>query len=406
MQSQRANFSTVSDHSAVTANSDAHGGKSLDLWHKTQDLYVRALAQDALAQYELGLMYLDDDVADDDSSSNVVEDEWTLDAETLRQRASSSSPDLQDIKSIRKHARKLYKEYKQSTQKSATISPLVARTTSADLDDVYGSITQPWLDGSRPLAPLSSESEVDDTAIMQVLGGSNQAKGVEWLRRAADNGSCGPGLDHPTAVPTPTVANLPLAMDCFMKAAEVGDPSAQFFMGHVLHVGNESVAANPVSSRMLLEQAATQGHGGALYYLAQLHLSGDEAMHVPVDLDKALTYLRLAVDEDEADALVCMADMYREGLPPVVPVDVQAAHDLYERAAAMGHPEALCTLGALAYANRLYEPAFQYYQAAADRHSMAAWKNLADMYYAGVGVPQNKKTAESILDMLRKMDTP
>ncbi|RHZ39800.1 hypothetical protein DYB31_004997, partial [Aphanomyces astaci] len=125
-----------------------------------------------------------------------------------------------------------------------------------------------------------------------------------------------------------------------------------------------------------------------------------------VDLDKALTYLRLAVDEDEADALVCMADMYREGLPPVVPVDVQAAHDLYERAAAMGHPEALCTLGALAYANRLYEPAFQYYQAAADRHSMAAWKNLADMYYAGVGVPQNKKTAESILDMLRKMDTP
>ncbi|ETV84586.1 hypothetical protein H257_03753 [Aphanomyces astaci] len=450
MQSQRANFSTISDHSAVTANSDAHGAKSLDLWHKTQDLYVRALAQDALAQYELGLMYLDDDVADDDSSSNVVEDEWTLDAETLRQRASSSSPDLQDIKSIRKHARKLYKEYKQSTQKSATISPLVARTTSADLDDVYGSITQPWLDGSRLLAPLSSESEVDDTVIMQVLGGSNQAKGVEWLRRAADNGhrdafvrlgnlcmAHDPPLvhaarawysviafcekphpdalynlgmllydDHPTAVPTPTVANLPLAMDCFMKAAEVGDPSAQFFMGHVLHVGNESVAANPVSSRMLLEQAATQGHGGALYYLAQLHLSGAEAMHVPVDLDKALTYLRLAVDEDEADALVCMADMYREGLPPVVPVDVQAAHDLYERAAAMGHPEALCTLGALAYANRLYEPAFQYYQAAADRHSMAAWKNLADMYYAGVGVPQNKKTAESILDMLRKMDTP
>ncbi|RHY31155.1 hypothetical protein DYB32_003722 [Aphanomyces invadans] len=394
-QFQLASFATSSTTPPIESNPKE---TSVDLWNNVNDLYVRAQAQDASAQYELALMFLEDD----DDAEVDVDDEWSLDAETLRQRASASSSNLQDIKSIRKHARKLYKEYRKSKQPTAASkSPLVARTTSADLDDAYGSITQPLLDNSRPVPPLtlSNSAEVNEASIMEAIGGRDAAKGIAWLRRAADN-----GCDHPTAVPTPTVANLPLAMDCFMKAAEIGDPSAQYFMGHVLHVGNECVPANPVSSRMLIEQAAGQGHGGALYYLAQLHLNGDDSMGIPIHLETALKYLHLAVDQDEGDAMVCLADIYREGQPPLVSVNVPRAHKLYERAAALGHPEALCTLGALAYANRLYEQAFQYYQAAADRHSMAAWKNLADMYYAGVGVPQNKKTAESILDMLRKME--
>ncbi|ETW00676.1 hypothetical protein, variant, partial [Aphanomyces invadans] len=443
-QFQLASFATSSTTPPIESNPKE---TSVDLWNNVNDLYVRAQAQDASAQYELALMFLEDD----DDAEVDVDDEWSLDAETLRQRASASSSNLQDIKSIRKHARKLYKEYRKSKQPTAAPkSPLVARTTSADLDDAYGSITQPLLDNSRPVPPLtlSNSAEVNEASIMEAIGGRDEAKGIAWLRRAADNGhrdayvrmgnlcmAHDPPLvhaarawysvvafcdkphpdalynlgmmlydDHPTAVPTPTVANLPLAMDCFMKAAEIGDPSAQYFMGHVLHVGNECVPANPVSSRMLIEQAAGQGHGGALYYLAQLHLNGDDSMGIPIHLETALKYLHLAVDQDEGDAMVCLADMYREGQPPLVSVNIPRAHKLYERAAALGHPEALCTLGALAYANRLYEQAFQYYQAAADRHSMAAWKNLADMYYAGVGVPQNKKTAESILDMLRKME--
>ncbi|KAF0682531.1 Aste57867_25329 [Aphanomyces stellatus] len=410
------------------------------LWREVKDLHVRAYAQDAAAQYELGLMYLEDD---EDEQEDVAE--WELDAEALRQKANDPSTHLRDIKSIRKNARALYKSYiAQKTTQTSQPSGLVQRATPATLDAVFGAVVKPLLDATRPLQPLGDTFDTPEDP-MELMRESN-GKAIEWLRRAADGGhrdayvrlgnlcmAHDPPLvhaamawysalthnvdaphpdalynlgmlhyeDHPTSEP-PVAKNLELAMSYFMEAAQVGDPSAQFFMGHVLHVGNDVVAPNAVSSLMLLEQAAQQGHGGALYYLAQLHHTGDEAMGIAADIPAFVRLVRAAADQDDDDALVCLADFYREGLH--VPEDVTQAHALYERAARLGNAEALCTLGALAYANHMYKQAFQFYQAAADRHSLAAWKNLADMYFTGRGVPQNKKTAQSILDMLRKMD--
>ncbi|CAK4317821.1 unnamed protein product [Aphanomyces euteiches] len=408
-------------------------------WQEIKDLHVRAHAHDAAAQYQLGLMYLEDENEQSD------DDDWTLDAEAQRQRANATSSGPTDIKSIRKQARKMYKEYVLSRlQTPGPERNLITRTTKATLDAVYGSVVQPLLDGSRKLAPFN-EQFVEPENNMELMEEGN-AKAVEWLRHAADNGyrdayvrlgnlcmAHDPPLvyaaiawysaiavkcdaphpdalynlgmiyyeDHPNLEP-PLKQDMPLAMSYFMKAAKIGDPSAQYFVGHILHVGNDVVPANPLSGRILLEQAASQGHGGALYYLALLYRTGDEDMGISPDAAKCIKLLEQAIAADDDEALVCLGDMYREGWPPHVNVDVSRAHELYERAAKLGNAEALCTLGALAYANELYEVAFQYYQAAADRHSMAAWKNLADMYYAGVGVPQNKKTAESILAMLKR----
>ncbi|OQR93592.1 hypothetical protein ACHHYP_02443 [Achlya hypogyna] len=409
-------------------------------WAEVQALHARAYAEDAQAQYELGLMYLEDDEANDES----LEDEL-LDAEEQRQKAHAGTAP-QDIKTIRKHARKLYKVYREEQKKKTQAASLVQHTTPDVLDDAFGSIVEPLLNGSKKVAPLPAAFVAPDDP-MELMRQSN-AKAIEWLRRAADSGHreayvrlgnlCmehDPPLAHAGAawysllanceaphpdalynlgllyyngsaqsVP-PIAADAERAMHYFMKAAEVGDPSALFFMGHILHVGHEVVPANAISSLLMLEAAVNKGHGGAGYYLAQLYRSGDESMGIAPDAHRFWSYLEQAVACEDADALFCMADAYHHGLPPLDKADMRLAIEHYTKAAKLEHADALCCLGALKYESRDYTKAFQYYQAAADRHSMSAWKNLADMYYTGTGVPQNKKTAESILDMLRQIET-
>ncbi|OQR95546.1 hypothetical protein THRCLA_07774 [Thraustotheca clavata] len=414
--------------------------KDKAFWEEVKALHVRAYAEDAQAQYELGLMYLEED----ETNTSSPEDEWMLDAEDLRQKAHDAS-DPQDIKTIRKNARKMYKAYREEQKKKTQAASLVQHTTTDALDNVFGSIVEPLLNGKKKLSPLPTEfvEPEDPMALMS----QNNATAIEWLRRAADSGHRDayvrlgnlcmehePPLAHAGAawysliadvanphpdalynlgllhfegnsqsVP-PVEVNVKLAMQYFMKAAEVGDPSALFFMGHIFHVGHELVPANAMSSLMMLEASAAKGHGGACYYLAQLHRSGDESMEIEPNADTFFKYLKQAVECEDADALYCMADLYHYGLPPLTSPDMRLAIEYYTKAAKLEHADALCCLGALKYEQRDYAKAFQYYQAAADRHSMSAWKNLADMYYTGTGVPQNKKTAESIVDMLKQLE--
>jgi TPR repeat protein len=217
-------------------------------------------------------------------------------------------------------------------------------------------------------------------------------------------------------------ADKPKAMSYFMKAAELGDASAQFFIGHVLHHGLGSIMPqNPVSGFVLLEQAASQGHAGALYYMAQLYRYGDVHMNIGQDVAQFLSYLEKAVALSDPDALMCMAELYRddggscedEHLRQYLvqrhghldAVNRQIEMERYYRlAAAHGNVDAIVSLGALHFDRRQYRRAFQYYQAAAEKHSMAAWKNMADMYMRGLGIAKNEETAQSILGMLKRWE--
>lgn len=195
----------------------------------------------------------------------------------------------------------------------------------------------------------------------------------------------------------------------FVRAAEAGDASAQFFMGHLLHQGDAEleIEANLESALMLIHKAAEAGHGSAHFYLAQLYRSGDPAHNVAPDADKFLVHLDAAIELQDDDALFCMGDMYFHGSDGF-PEDLEQARRFYKAAAAEGSADAFCCLGTLYYQGLGvpvdHERAFLYYQEAADRHSMEAWKNLAEMYSFGRGVPRSQATANSILDMLRKVE--
>uniref|UniRef100_K3X6E8 Uncharacterized protein n=1 Tax=Globisporangium ultimum (strain ATCC 200006 / CBS 805.95 / DAOM BR144) TaxID=431595 RepID=K3X6E8_GLOUD len=426
--------------------------------------YLGVAANDDIgeAQYLLGSLLLDDDEDDEHDLNDAEEgddddDKLILDVETKR-RQNYRADDPQDIRSIRKSARKAYKEYLQANSSATPIgrmgkkskASIVQHATVNELDRAFGTTLKQFLDPKTKVRPLKDLQEGSE---LEQLEKADSTKAVEWIRRAADNNhreahvqlgnlclSQEPPLafaasewysraasardpnPHPDALynlglmlydgvedaEPPFPASKSASIPYFVKAAEVGDASAQFFMGHLLHHGDEElgISANMDSALMLINKAAEKGHGGAHFYLAQLYRSGDPAANVAADQPKFLEHLDAAIELEDEDALFCMADIYFHGSDEF-PEDLEQARRFYLAAADAGSADAFCCLGTIYYqglgVKKDYERAFYYYQEAADRHSMEAWKNLAEMYSFGRGVPRNEATAESILKMLRKV---
>ncbi|CAH0482211.1 unnamed protein product [Peronospora belbahrii] len=426
-------------------------------------LGVAAHGNIADAQYLLGSLLLNEEVEEDegeeDNEDQRKNKELIRDAETNRQRCGRPD-DSTNIKEIRKSARAAYKQYlmeqKRKTRakraKSAgDAASVVQRATKGELDRAFGRTMELLLDPKSKLEPLLEISDGSghmDAAQMQL----DAVKAVEWIRRAADNCnrdahvqlgnlclSHSPPMameasswytnvtkdenPHPDALynlgvmlfdgvhhaEPPFPENKSASIPFFVRAAEVGDVSAQFFMGTLLHQGDKDLGIEPnfTSGFMLIEMAASKGHPSALFYLAQLYRSGDEDNGFAANHAKFLEHLDKAMKAGDADAYFCMADIYFHGSDGFNQ-DCEQARRFYMAAAEQGHADAYCCLGALYYngigVKQDYKQAFLYYQEAADRDSMMAWKNLAEMYTVGRGVPRNEATANAIIKMLKKVE--
>ncbi|ETM31184.1 hypothetical protein L914_21199 [Phytophthora nicotianae] len=419
-------------------------------------LGVAAHANIADAQYLLGSLLLNEDDEEDEDDAQRKNKELIRDAEANRQR-SRRADDAQNIKEIRKEARAAYKQYlieqkrkKQAkAERSASHTSIVQHATTGELDRAFGKTVELLLDPESKLEPLLENGDEDYADVAQTQ--MDTTKAVEWLRRAADNSNRDAHVQlgnlclshdppmaleasawytrvtkdenpHPDALynlgvmlfegvqhaEPPFPGNKGASIPFFTRAAEVGDVSAQFFMGMLLHQGDKDLEIEPNfrSGLMLIEMAASKGHPAALYYLAQLYRSGDEANDFAADHTKFFEHLDKAMEAGDADAFFCMADIYFHGSDGF-DQDYEQAHGFYMAAAEQGHADAFCCLGALYYngigVEQDFKKAFLYYQEAADRDSMEAWKNLAEMYMVGRGVPRNEATANAIIKMLKKV---
>ncbi|GMF21549.1 unnamed protein product [Phytophthora fragariaefolia] len=424
-----------------------------DLLQAMGFLGVAAHANIADAQYLLGSLLLSEDDEEQEDETQRKANELIRDAEANRQR-SGHADDPKNMKEIRKSARAAYKQYlveqKRKKQakaaRAAGTASLVQHATTTELDRAFGKTVELLLDPQSKLEPLSEHGEDHHAAKSQL----DTTKAVEWLGRAADNSNRDAHVQlgnlclshdppmaleasawytrvtkdenpHPDALynlgvmlfegvqhaEPPFPGNKSAAIPFFTRAAEVGDESAQFFMGMLLHQGDKDLEIQPnfTSGLMLIETAANKDHPGALFYLAQLYRSGDEANKFPANRDKFLETLDKAMQAGEADAFFCMADIYFHGSDGFAQ-DYEQARGFYMAAAEQGHADAFCCLGALYYngigVEQDFKKAFLYYQEAADRDSMEAWKNLAEMYTVGRGVPRNEATANAIIKMLKK----
>lgn len=145
------------------------------------------------AQYLLGSLLLDDEEDDEDGNGAAGEaddddEELVLDVEAKR-RQNYRADDPQDIRSIRKSARKAYKEYLQANSSVKPIgrlgkkAPIVQHATVNELDRAFGTTLKQFLDPKTKLQPLG---ELQASELEQ-LDKADSTKAVEWIRRAAEN---------------------------------------------------------------------------------------------------------------------------------------------------------------------------------------------------------------------------
>ena len=157
------------------------------------------------------------------------------------------------------------------------------------------------------------------------------------------------------------------ALQELRRAAEQGDPEAQFKLG----VGHPDDLGD-AEALTWLRAAASQGHLAAQFALASRYEGG---IGVPQDYGRATSWYRLAAEQEIAD-------------PPVGPDTLERVMNLQMQAIAQYALGGLYMKGPIGVQQNLMEAA-RWYRRAADHGVVAAQMMIGAMYTAGRGVPQD-----------------
>jgi TPR repeat protein len=160
-----------------------------------------------------------------------------------------------------------------------------------------------------------------------------------------------------------------------------------FLLGARSYVG-DGVAKDLGEAARYFRIAADQGDATAQLCLGNCLREGEG---VPRDHDQAARYCRLAADQGLADAQCTLGAAYSNGMG--VPQDHSSAARYFRLAAEQGHPRAQCNY---ALCNRMgegvpqnLEVASRFFRLAADQGDAMSQCELAQAFLHGVGLPQD-----------------
>ncbi|MBZ5566277.1 MAG: sel1 repeat family protein [Acidobacteriia bacterium] len=222
------------------------------------------------------------------------------------------------------------------------------------------------------------------------------AKGVPWLRKAAEQGS--PRAQNELAeLYRHGVGGLPQdpAEDFkwSLKAAEHGHLVAQLNVG-VYYRDGIGVKQDLQQARFWLTKSAEGGFSHAQWALGKLYLEGTG---VPPDRALAERWFTKALAQGHPGAMNFLARMHTG--PTGVPSDPVLVFDLYRAAADRGSQFAQFELGNIYRAGYLgapdYPQALAWYQRASSARYAPADLALGEMYEQGQGVPADFNQALS-----------
>ena len=204
-------------------------------------------------------------------------------------------------------------------------------------------------------------------------------------------------------------SDLHEAMESFVKAIDLRCYDSMYLVGvHRLTMGGKE---NYLSGTRLIERAADAGHGGALYYLALLHLNGEPHVGLePCSLEEFVERLDKAVEAGNVDARFVRGHSYYHGTEGY-PQSFSKALDDFLKAADEGHADAAVSAGAMFHngvgALTDQTKAFELYQLAGELGSEEGWVNVVDCWRQGLGVPKSEESARYIEEtMLKKTTNP
>jgi enhanced entry protein EnhC len=226
-------------------------------------------------------------------------------------------------------------------------------------------------------------------------------------------------------------ASNALAAQWYTKAAEQGQPAAQYLLGHMYQLGKVDGTPNYVETKKWYEAAASHypqafvalgfvdetvdnNYASAEKYYSSAANMGDAmgqfnlgliyeyGKGIPVDKQKAKSFFTLAAQQGHAKAMTQLGGLFFKGVDGKR--DDQQALYWYKKAADLGENGALYQLGLYAetgVATRInYTDALNYYQKAADLGNDKAKLALARMYQYGIGVAKDNGHAIDIFKEL------
>lgn len=199
-------------------------------------------------------------------------------------------------------------------------------------------------------------------------------------------------------------ADMYEAMEAFIRAIDLGDGDAMYLVG--VHRITQGGKENFHSGSKLIERAANAGHGGALYYLALLHLNGEPHLGLePCTLDEFMMRLDRAIEAGNTDARFTRGHSYYHGSEGY-PQDFKRALDDFLQAADEGHADSAVSAGAMLHHGvgvlADQRRAFELYQLAGELGSEEGWVNVIDCWRQGLGVPKSEDTARHIEETMLK----
>jgi TPR repeat protein len=168
--------------------------------------------------------------------------------------------------------------------------------------------------------------------------------------------------------------DIDLALDWFLKAAELGHPEDAYNAGVIYSGGTDTIAPDYELARLWLERSATQDYPSAFDKLGTLYQKG---LGVPEDAVKANAMFEEGALLGDASAMVNLGTAYRKGTG--VEIDYARAYDLFRRAAQLRRRSAFTNLGDMYRKGQGREP---------DMEEAAFWFGLAA--FQGHGYSQER----------------
>lgn len=189
--------------------------------------------------------------------------------------------------------------------------------------------------------------------------------------------------------------SLPIfcAIDSIRRVAEdIGDPSAQFLLGHMYANGQE-VAVDMVKAQKWYSKAAKQGHIEAQFRLAKLFFDKNQ-------FKKALPWFRESALKGWPDSNYHLGLMYLKGSG--VPQDYGNARKHLEKASRRSHGAAMYELGLIHYHGygtpKSNKKARSWFFKASKNGSIKAQYELGRFLFAGIGGPKRAQQAKVWLE--------
>lgn len=203
--------------------------------------------------------------------------------------------------------------------------------------------------------------------------------------------------------PVEILPNKEKAIWLFHQAASLGDTTSQYWLGTVYHQGEYLPKDIQITIKYL--NLAVQGdHPGAMYYLALMYKNGDG---IEENQDEWKRLFLQSVEKGYGPSLYLVADMYyhgKEGFPQ----DFKLAFDNYNRAAQIGHNEALYCLGTMYFhgkgTKQDLKAAFECYQQSATLGNRGSMIAMADMLTKGLGCEKDVKQAEELMKIVQELE--